>query len=188
MREVVTRYFTRRIDEQKPLPDLVVIDGGKGQLSAAREALEALGLAAPDDLPREARGGDLRSRPQRVAATVAAIAGAPACCSACATRRIDSRSRTIASGARCARSPRSCSRSRASDRRSAARCSTRSAACRACAMPAGGDRAAPRVQRGERAAIARRARSAERRCRAAKSPSRARRTAVEAHGHADDKL
>jgi excinuclease ABC subunit C len=45
MREVVTRYFTRRLDEQKPLPDLVVVDGGKGQLSSAREALEAVNLA-----------------------------------------------------------------------------------------------------------------------------------------------
>jgi excinuclease ABC subunit C len=44
MREVVTRYFTRRVSDEKPLPDLVVIDGGKGQLSAAHEALEALGL------------------------------------------------------------------------------------------------------------------------------------------------
>src|SRR5262249_38140427 len=33
--EVVTRYFRRRLDEAKPLPDLVVIDGGKGQLGAA---------------------------------------------------------------------------------------------------------------------------------------------------------
>jgi excinuclease ABC subunit C len=39
MREVVGRYFRRRIDEGKRLPDLVVIDGGKGQLSAAQEAL-----------------------------------------------------------------------------------------------------------------------------------------------------
>ena len=39
MHEVVTRYFSRRLDEQKPLPDLVVIDGGKGQLGAAHEAL-----------------------------------------------------------------------------------------------------------------------------------------------------
>ena len=46
MREVVTRYFTRRLDEEKPLPDLVVIDGGKGQLSAAHAALEAVGLGA----------------------------------------------------------------------------------------------------------------------------------------------
>jgi excinuclease ABC subunit C len=44
MREVVTRYFQRRQSDEKPLPDLIVIDGGKGQLSAAHEALEALGL------------------------------------------------------------------------------------------------------------------------------------------------
>ena len=42
--EVVTRYFTRRLEEDKPLPDLVVIDGGKGQLGAALDALQALGL------------------------------------------------------------------------------------------------------------------------------------------------
>lgn len=44
MHEVVTRYFTRRTTEEKPLPDLVVIDGGKGQLSSAKDALDALGL------------------------------------------------------------------------------------------------------------------------------------------------
>ena len=44
MAEAVGRYFRRRMDEEKPLPDLVVIDGGKGQLSAATEALTALGL------------------------------------------------------------------------------------------------------------------------------------------------
>jgi len=48
MREVVSRYFQRRQSEEKPLPDLIVIDGGKGQLSAAHEALAALGL---DDRP-----------------------------------------------------------------------------------------------------------------------------------------
>jgi len=42
--EVVTRFLTRRRDEGKPLPDLVVIDGGKGQLSAAVDAATALGL------------------------------------------------------------------------------------------------------------------------------------------------
>jgi excinuclease ABC subunit C len=46
MNEVVTRYFSRRIEEEKPLPDLVVIDGGKGQLNAAHAGLSALGLAA----------------------------------------------------------------------------------------------------------------------------------------------
>jgi excinuclease ABC subunit C len=48
IREVVGRYFRRRLDEQKPLPDLVVVDGGRGQLSAAAAALSELGLA---DLP-----------------------------------------------------------------------------------------------------------------------------------------
>lgn len=42
--EVVTRYFRRRIDEQKPLPDLVVIDGGKGQLGAALSAAHSIDL------------------------------------------------------------------------------------------------------------------------------------------------
>jgi excinuclease ABC subunit C len=46
MNEVVTRFFTRRLDEEKPLPDLVLIDGGKGQLNAAHAALDALGLGA----------------------------------------------------------------------------------------------------------------------------------------------
>lgn len=44
MREVVERYFRRRLDERKRLPDLVVIDGGKGQLSAAQEAMRRLNL------------------------------------------------------------------------------------------------------------------------------------------------
>ena len=44
MREVVGRYFRRRLEESKPLPDLVVIDGGKGQLSSAQSVLEEVGL------------------------------------------------------------------------------------------------------------------------------------------------
>ncbi|HYC33979.1 MAG TPA: excinuclease ABC subunit UvrC [Gemmatimonadales bacterium] len=43
IQEVLTRYLTRRRDEQLPIPDLIVIDGGKGQLSAAVEAVGALG-------------------------------------------------------------------------------------------------------------------------------------------------
>ncbi len=42
--EVITRYLTRRRDEGDPLPDLIVIDGGKGQLGAAMEAANALGF------------------------------------------------------------------------------------------------------------------------------------------------
>jgi excinuclease ABC subunit C len=45
--EVVTRYVTRRRDEGKQLPDLMVIDGGKGQLNAARTALAAAGVSVP---------------------------------------------------------------------------------------------------------------------------------------------
>lgn len=44
MAEVVGRFFRRRLEEESPLPDLVVVDGGKGQLGAAAEALRALGL------------------------------------------------------------------------------------------------------------------------------------------------
>jgi excinuclease ABC subunit C len=42
--EVVTRFVTRRVAEEKPLPDLLVIDGGKGQLSAAQRALTEAGV------------------------------------------------------------------------------------------------------------------------------------------------
>lgn len=44
MNEVVSRYFQRRLDEERPLPDLVLIDGGKGQLNAAAASLRAVGL------------------------------------------------------------------------------------------------------------------------------------------------
>ena len=44
IQEVLTRYLTRRRDEQLPLPDLFLIDGGKGQLNSASEAAEGLGF------------------------------------------------------------------------------------------------------------------------------------------------
>jgi len=44
MREVVGRRYRRLLEEGKDLPDLVLIDGGKGQLGAALDALEELGL------------------------------------------------------------------------------------------------------------------------------------------------
>lgn len=44
MQEVIGRYFRRRAEEKKPMPDLVVVDGGKGQLSAARKELKTIGL------------------------------------------------------------------------------------------------------------------------------------------------
>jgi len=45
MREVVTRRYSRLQREGKPLPGLVLIDGGLGQLSSAAAALDALGVA-----------------------------------------------------------------------------------------------------------------------------------------------
>ncbi len=47
MGEVVSRRYKRLLDEKAPLPDLVVIDGGPGQVSAAHTALTALGLQLP---------------------------------------------------------------------------------------------------------------------------------------------
>ena len=44
MKEVVSRRYKRLLAEQVSLPQLVIIDGGKGQLSAAMEAIESLGL------------------------------------------------------------------------------------------------------------------------------------------------
>ena len=45
MNEVVLRRYRKILEQGGPFPDLIVIDGGKGQLSAAYSALEALGLA-----------------------------------------------------------------------------------------------------------------------------------------------
>jgi excinuclease ABC subunit C len=44
MTEAVERRYSRLVTEGEPLPQLIVIDGGKGQLSAALEALDRLGL------------------------------------------------------------------------------------------------------------------------------------------------
>lgn len=44
MKEVVTRHFTRLLDNNAPMPDLMLVDGGKGQLSYALDALAALRL------------------------------------------------------------------------------------------------------------------------------------------------
>ncbi len=44
MHEVITRRYTRLLEEEAELPDLIIVDGGKGQLSAACDALKAIGL------------------------------------------------------------------------------------------------------------------------------------------------
>lgn len=82
MAEAVRRYFDRRVREGEPLPDLAVVDGGRGQLAAAREALAGLdvrgvalaalakkeervfrlGVRQPIRLPRTARSLHLLQR------------------------------------------------------------------------------------------------------------------------------
>jgi excinuclease ABC subunit C len=44
MEEVIYRRYSRLLEEEQPLPQLIVIDGGKGQLSAALNSLEKLNL------------------------------------------------------------------------------------------------------------------------------------------------
>ena len=44
MKEVVYRRYKRLVEENQPLPQLVIIDGGKGQLSAALESISELGI------------------------------------------------------------------------------------------------------------------------------------------------
>ena len=65
MKEVLTRRYTRLVQEGEPLPQLVVVDGGKGQLSAAVEALDE--MARHDSRGRHCKtpGGNLLPRRQR---------------------------------------------------------------------------------------------------------------------------
>jgi excinuclease ABC subunit C len=44
MEEVVYRRYKRMLDENEPLPQLIIIDGGKGQLSSALKSIDALEL------------------------------------------------------------------------------------------------------------------------------------------------
>jgi len=48
LKEVVNRRYTRLLNEKKPLPDLILVDGGKQQLNAVHHVLSSLGLA---DIP-----------------------------------------------------------------------------------------------------------------------------------------
>ena len=44
MREVITRRYSRLVQEGQELPQLLIVDGGKGQVTSAIEALESIGL------------------------------------------------------------------------------------------------------------------------------------------------
>ena len=63
IREVVSRRVRSLRERDEPPPDILLIDGGKGQLNAALDAFEALGRdAAGDSGAGEAAGGDLSAR------------------------------------------------------------------------------------------------------------------------------
>lgn len=47
MREVISRRFRRLQEEESPFPDILMIDGGKGQLNAALQAFQLLGIEPP---------------------------------------------------------------------------------------------------------------------------------------------
>ena len=47
MQEVVRRRYQRALEENTPLPDLLITDGGKGQMSAVKEVMDELGLSIP---------------------------------------------------------------------------------------------------------------------------------------------
>lgn len=110
MHEVLVRHFGRLLEEKRPLPDLVMVDGGKGQLSAAIDALveincpplPVIGLAKRNEeiyLP----GGANRS-----CSTVTILPFA--CCRPCATKRTASPSPTTASCATSSSSSRNSTR------------------------------------------------------------------------------
>ena len=48
MREVISRRYSRLLEENEPLPDLIMVDGGKGQLSSAVSVLKKLGVKNQD--------------------------------------------------------------------------------------------------------------------------------------------
>ena len=113
MEEVLTRRLTAYLDERdQPVtergdkpgkfaypPQLLLVDGGKGQLSAAKRVLDELGLDRrdPGRRPGQAVRGGVRPGPQRAGARSRGAARRSSCCSASATRPTASPSRSTAS-------------------------------------------------------------------------------------------
>lgn len=108
MHEVVTRYFRRRLDEEKPLPDLAVIDGGKGQLGAARAALDELGAPQIGLISLAKREEEIFQYGRRIRYGCRGDRPRCACCSRPVTKPIALPSRSSARSARRARSRPSC--------------------------------------------------------------------------------
>ena len=131
MEEMLTRRFSRLLQEKDEAPGgrrrfsyppaLVVVDGGRGQLSVATKVLEDLGLHIPHVGSGEAARRDLLPRPARSACPSRGDRRRSSSSSTSATKHIGSRSPTTGSGAIAARFPRRSTRSRASDRRGSER-------------------------------------------------------------------
>src|SRR2546427_11857201 len=62
MKEVVLRHYSGVKEEQRPLPDLILIDGGIGQLGAAVDALRGLGLSRIDMIALAKAKGEKEER------------------------------------------------------------------------------------------------------------------------------
>ena len=99
MKEVLTRRYTRLVNEGEPLPQLVIVDGGKGQLSAAVEAFDAMGLRGKIALVGIAKRLEEIFFPTRFRFTSTKTANRCVWCNTCATRRTDLVSHTIATAA-----------------------------------------------------------------------------------------
>lgn len=65
MRQALTRRFRRRVQEDAPLPELLLLDGGAGQLAEAAQALAELGLVLPA-VAAVAKGADRRPGQERL--------------------------------------------------------------------------------------------------------------------------
>ncbi len=77
MAEVVQRYFRRRLEEGKPVPELAIIDGGRGQLSAAQQAALEAGADSVTFIGLAKREEEIdlvgRPEPQRLPRTSSAL-------------------------------------------------------------------------------------------------------------------
>ncbi len=77
IREVVTRRFRRLAQQEEVFPDILLIDGGKGQLNAALEAFQLLGIEPPTLLSLAKREEEIyrpgESEPLRLSRHAAAL-------------------------------------------------------------------------------------------------------------------
>ncbi len=100
MAEAVDRRYRRLMDENKSLPDMILIDGGRGQLNAALAALNKLGIEEIPIAGLAKREEEIyvpdREEPIRLERAIPRSN----CCKWCATRRIASPSPPIAGAAR----------------------------------------------------------------------------------------